>query len=347
MPRMKDVARHAGVSVATVSNVVTGKKAVSPASRDKVLSAINDLGYRVNTVARGLKMQRTYTIGVIFPDVTKLFFADVIRGIMDSAYKQGYSVNILSSGYRFEKEQKQVRRLRMARVDGVILDSCAPLEKTADWVRELVGNEEEAPVVSLESRLDAERISSVCIENRLYSGRVTQHLIDGGAKRIFFICGPRHLEHEAERLLGYRETLAKNGLPLADKLIAGGDYLSGTGYTAVCNALRDGVSFDAVQASNDQAAIGALKALREFGIDVPGRVALTGFDNLFASTLVTPAITTVNVPRYEMGCVAVTELFRVMADRDAYPSCHILPASIVVRSSSCPNLTDEWNLENW
>lgn len=347
MLRMKDVARHAGVSVATVSNVITGKKPVSPAITQKVLASISDLNYQVNIMARGLKTQQTFTLGIVLPDVTKLFFMDVIRGIMDVANQNGYSVNILSSSYDLNTERQHIGTLRSSRVDGIILDSCIPLEHSETWIDELMADQSAPPIVALESKLAVDRISSVVVENQIYSGRITQHLIDGGARRIFFISGPRYLEHEYERLLGYQKTLEKNGLPRIAELESGGDYLSGTGYRMVKKALSEGIDFDAVQATNDQAAVGALKALRENGIDVPGQVALAGFDNLFASTLVSPAITTVNVPRYDLGSTAVTELLRLITDKDAHPICHILPANLILRSSSSRNAQDEWDLENW
>lgn len=347
MLRMKDVARHAGVSVATVSNVITGKKPVSPAVTKKVLAAIDDLNYQVNLMARGLKTQQSFTLGILLPDVTKLFFMDVIRGIMDVANANGYSVNILSSSYEFDTERQLIHSLRSSRADGIILDSCVSLERSAEWIDELLADQNAPPLVALESKLAVDRISSVLVENRIYSGRITQHLIDNGAKRIFFISGPRYLEHEYERLQGYRKTLEKNNMPLIPELESGGDYLSGTGYQMVKKALAEGIAFDAVQATNDQAAIGALKALRENGIRVPEQVALAGFDNLFASTLVSPAVTTVNVPRYELGSTAVTELLRLINDKEAHPICHILPANLVIRSSSSIDARDEWNLENW
>ena len=347
MLRMKDVARHAGVSVATVSNVITGKKTVSPIVTQKVLAAIDDLNYQVNLVARGLKTQRTYTLGVVLPDVTKLFFMDVIRGIMDVAYDNGYSVNILSSSYDYAKERQLINSIRSSRADGIILDSCVSLRHSEAWVDELICDPSIPPIVALESKLSIDKVTSVLVENKLYSGKITQHLIDIGARRIFFISGPRHLEHEYERLQGYRSTLKKNRIPLIKELESGGDYLSGTGYQTVRKALDEGIEFDAVQASNDQAAIGALKALHERNIDVPGRVAISGFDNLFASTLVSPAITTVSVPRYELGCVAVQELLRLIDDKNASPVCHILPANLIIRSSSSKDAEDEWNLENW
>lgn len=348
MVRMKDVAKYAGVSVATVSNVITGKQVVSPEMREAVQRAIKELNYNVNLVARGLKTQRTYTIGVLLPDVTKLFFNDVVKGIMEAAKVAGYSINILSSNYDFETERALVYALKGSQVDGIILGSCVDRSYTQTWAEELL-NERNGipPIVALESTLNADRISTVLVDSEYWSGRITQHLIDSGRSRIFFISGPVALEHEYRRLIGYQNTLRKNSLTPEEQLIARCDFLSGTAYHAALKALHAGLSFDAIQASNDQAAIGAIKALKEFGIRIPDDIAVCGFDNLFPSTLITPAITTVDVPRYEMGVRAVKEVIKRIEDKEAAPTQHVLEADMIVRASSCHHAVTQWNLENW
>jgi DNA-binding LacI/PurR family transcriptional regulator len=348
MIRMKDVAKHAGVSVATVSNVLTGKQVVSDSVREAVFSSIKELNYSINLVARGLKTQRTNTIGLILPDVTKLFFLDVLKGIMETATKEKYNINIFSSNFDFEVERLLLNSLLSNRVDGIILDTCMDRQHAAKCIRELsLVGPNAPPVVSLESRMDTEHISSVFVDCKYWSGRITQHLIDCGHKRIFFIAGPVHIEHEYDHLEGYRHTLEQNAIPVQDELVAMGDFLSGTAYDMVYSALEKGLCFDAIQASNDQAAIGAIKALQEHGISVPAEVAVCGFDNLFPSTLVTPAITTVSVPRYEMGVIAVQEILRRIKNRDAAPELYKIDAELIIRASSIMNEKTPWNLNNW
>jgi DNA-binding LacI/PurR family transcriptional regulator len=348
MIRMKDVAKHAGVSVATVSNVITGKHLVSDLIRMRVLNSMRELNYNINLVARGLKTQRTNTIGVILPDVTKLFFMDVLKGIMETAVAEKYNITIYSSNYDFKTEQNLVNSLHSSRVEGIILDSCVDRKLGTEWARDLsIVGIYSPPVVSIECRLDIDRVSAVVVDCNYWSGRITQHLIDTGRRRIFFITGPIHIEHEYDRLEGYKETLKKNGLPILEELIAGGNFLSGTAHDAIHRTLEQGIRFDAIQASNDQAAIGAIKALSEHGLAVPEDVAVCGFDNLFPSTLITPAITTISVPRYEMGVTAVREVLRRIRDKDASPSQYVLNAELIVRASTRPDLKTAWNLENW
>jgi DNA-binding LacI/PurR family transcriptional regulator len=345
---MKDVAKHAGVSVATVSNVITGKQVVSERIRVRVLTAIKELNYSINLVARGLKTQRTNTIGVILPDITKLFFLDVLKGIMETAVSENYNINIFNSYYNFNMERTLVTSLLSNRVDGIILDSCVDRNYADEWARDLsLEGVYAPPVVSLECHLNSERISNVVVDNKYWSGRLAQHLIDCGRRRIVFIAGPVHIQHEYERVEGYKDTLIKNGIPVQDELITGGDFLAGTAYDTMCKILQQGIEFDAIQASNDQAAIGAIKALNEHAISVPEDAAVCGFDNLFPSTLVTPAISTISIPRYQMGVTAARDILRRIKDRDAASVQYVIDAEMIIRASSSASVNTSWDLKNW
>lgn len=348
MVSMKDVSRLAGVSVATVSNVITGKKAVSEQVRRRVLDAIEELDYQVNLVARGLKTRRTSTIGLILPDITKLFFQKVISGILSAASQSGYRLNILNSGYDFETERMLINVLRGSRVDGIILDSCVSNERAQQWAQELTaGGEGATPVVMIESSLNSDQLSSVRVDNALYSAMITQHLFDLGRRKILYVSGPLHIEHEAARILGYRQCHQRNGVALNPRMEKTGAYLCESGYIAVREALEEKLSFDAVQACNDQAAIGALKALKECGLRVPGDIAVCGFDNLFPASLVSPAITTVDVPNYEIGYQAAQEVIRRIEQPESAPRQCVLEALLVVRASTCAQMRSSWDLDGW
>lgn len=348
MVSMKDISRRAGVSVATVSNVLTGKRAVSEKVRRKVLDAIKETNYQVNFVARGLKTQRTNTIGVVFPGITKLFFQKVLNGILNASSTAGYRILILNSGYDFQTERSLINSLISSCVDGIILNSCVPMDKSRAWAAELAPEGSAMPpVVSVESQLDPSLLSSVSLDNATYSGLITQHLLDSGRGKILYVSGPVSLEHEHARFTGYLQCLERNGLQADRELLMYGDYLSESGYVCVKTALESGLVFDAVQASSDQAAIGALKALREAGLSVPEDLSVCGFDNVFPSTLVSPAITTVDVPGYELGLRAVDELLRRIRDPASGPVCHRLTARIIVRASSDPRAVSQWDLVDW
>ena len=357
MIRMKDVAQHAGVSVATVSNVITGKQVVSEVMRNKVLASIKELNYSINLVARGLKTQRTNTIGIILPDITSLFFLDVLRGILEAAENAHYKINMFSSNYNFKTEKGIVNNLYSNRVDGIILNSCVDRQYASEWAHELsaVFDFYSPPVVSIESTLDETKteggkkpgVSSVIIDCKYWSSQITQHLINMGRKNIFFIAGPVHIKQEFEQLEGYREILGKNNIKVQNELISQSNFHSAPAYDIVCSALKNGLRFDAIQASNDRAAIGAIKALKEFNLFVPGDVAVCGFDNLFPSTLIAPAITTVAIPRYQMGFTAVQEVIRRIKDPLAEPVQYTLDAEMIIRASSSEEIHTAWDLDNW
>jgi DNA-binding LacI/PurR family transcriptional regulator len=345
---MKDVAQHAGVSVATVSNVITGKQYVGDDVRARVLTSINELNYQINLVARVLKTQRTNTIGVILPDVTMLFFSNVLKGIMETAVSEKYNIHIFNSNSDFETERQLINSLRSNRVEGILLSSCVDRNYAGEWAKELSMTGIYAPpVVSLECRLDAERVSAVVVDCKYWSGLITQHLIDTGRRRIFYIAGPLHIEYEYDHLDGYKETLEKNNLPVLPELITMGDFRSQPAHDMVCQALKDGKQFDAIQASNDQAAVGAIKALIENGIVVPEDIAVCGYDNLFPGTLITPAITTVSIPGYKMGVMAMKEVLRRIKDKAALPKQYVMDAELIIRASSAAEMQTQWNLENW
>ena len=347
MVRMKDVARHAGVSIATISYVLAGKPGVSEVVRQRVLQSIKELDYEINLVARGLKTHRTNTIGVILPDVTKLFFLNVLKGIMETAAQEMYNINIFSSNFNFEIEQRLIATLRGSRAEGIILGSCVDKAYAHEWARELTTNKNNPPVVSLECLLDPQYISSVVVNTRKLSGCLTQHLIDTGRRRILFITGPTHIEYENDHLEGYKDILEKNNIQILKGLIISGDFMSKTAYDVVSTVLDEGIKFDAIQASNDQAATGAIKALRDHGISVPYDVAVCGYDNLFPSTLITPAITTVSIPGYEMGVTSVEELLWRINNRDAPVRQHYMNAEVIIRASTQADTETAWNLDNW
>ncbi len=346
MVKMKDVAARAGVSIATVSNVITGKRVVSPEVQKVVLDAIAELDYQVDTIARGLKTQRTYTIGVVLPDVTKLFFNEVLKGIMSAADANGYSVMILNSKYDFQQEKQTVSTMRGLKVDALVLDSCVDYRKADRWSKELLSIFPSTPIVALETVM-SKSLSAITIDNHHWSSQITQHLIDQNRRRIFCVTGPTTLQHEQDRRQGYRETLEKNGIPVDESLIASMDYSADSAYSFFLDALDSGLEFDAIQASSDQIAIGAIKVLNERGIRVPEQVAITGFDGLFPGTLVTPAVTTIHVPRYMMGYEAVMECLRRIADPNSEPREVVLDAKLVLRNSSMALPATDWELGNW
>ena len=348
MVRMKDVAASAGVSVATVSNVFTGKHYVSPDVRARVMQAVEDLNYHINLNAQALKTSKTNTIGVILPDITKLFFNDVLRGILDTANREGYKITVLSSNYDYHVEKECISYLRGSNVDAIILDSCCDYRELSNWAYEIAAYEGRyTPVISLENSMNDDFVSAVTIDSYYWSNKITQYLISQGKSKILFISGPITLRHEHDRLVGYKQALKDNKIKINDSLIISRDFTSNSSYDVIKNVLKKGLKFDAIQASNDQAAIGATKALKEHNIKVPEDIMVCGFDNIFPSTLIDNGITTVSVPRYEIGKEAVKECIRHINDPSLPARRIVLNAEIIMRGSTETDYINSWDLFYW
>ncbi len=348
--RMKDVAKIAGVSVATVSNVLSGKKKVSEELKKRVMGVIEEVDYKVDLVARGLKSRQSFNIGIVMPEITKLFFPDLLTGIEDAAKEHGYTLTYYSSRYDFETEKQYVNQLRSGWSDGLLIDSCCPNDQQQAWARELsemANGKMRMPVVCVDRSLGEKYLSSVCVDNEKIAHDATARLTKMGRKRIIHVAAPLNLSLGALRFKGYKRALKEAGIPYNEKYLLKGDYNSGMSYSLMKEALANNLSFDALFAANDQSAIGALKALNEAGIKVPDQVAIIGFDNCFPGTLVEPSISTYNVPKYKMGYKAFELLLARMKDFEAPIKNIVLEANFIERKSTNIRSAGGWDLTRW
>ena len=349
MANIKDVARLAGVSIATVSHVTRGTKYVSEPLRKRVYEAIETLGYEVNPVASGLKSRNTRVIGIVLPNLNSVFFPPVLKGIEDVASKRGYRLTFCNTDFDDTREREVVRMLRGSWVDGIILDSVADFKDT-EYVRFLArlgGKQKSIPVVSLERKVDSGAILSVRIDNYEGARVAVQHLMDCGCRRMVHIAGPDFCSMANDRLRGFKDQLQRGGLSVGPKGVAKGDFSPEQGYAVMRQLLINNPDLDGVLSANDQMAIGAIKALREYGRDIPGEVKIVGFDNIFASSLIEPSLTTIDVPRYQMGVATAELLLRRLGDSHAELEDVLLPIHLVVRHSTDPTARTEWDLQSW
>jgi DNA-binding LacI/PurR family transcriptional regulator len=349
MANIKDVAEKAGVSISTVSNVINGTKYVSEELKQKIQKAIDELRYEVDPLARSLKSKRTMTIGVVITNINRIFFPQVLSGIQEHAARNGYSLNFCTTNDSFEAEKKYVQMLESSQVDGIILDSVADTGRE-DYFRYLskLGNARKTiPVVSIERRMDSYGIDSVAVNNLQGGSLAVRHLADCGCTRIAHISGPLGSCMAQDRLNGYKSELEKLGLKLDDEMVMEGDYSPLSGYHAMRKLLSAGVAADGVFAANDQMAIGAIKAIRENGLRIPEDIRVIGFDNTFVASIVEPALSTVNVPRYKMGDMAVEMLIRRIEGPSAETGCCELPINLIVRQSTDLRGDKNWDLFGW
>jgi DNA-binding LacI/PurR family transcriptional regulator len=345
---IKDVAKLAGVSIATVSHATRGTKYVSEELSSKVFAAIEQLRYEVNPVASSLKSKATRVLGVVIPNLNSIFFPQIFKGIQDYALSTGYRLTFYNTGFDLEREMEILRILESSWVDGIILDSLADFDDGAYlyFLTELGRPKKRIPLVSLERKVEDERIGSVRIDNYQAAREAMCHLLDCGCRRIAHIAGPHHSSVANERKRGYRDELTSRGVTYNPGMLVEGDFSPIEGYRAMQKLLQRGVALDGVLAANDQMAIGAMKALKEAGRRIPAEIKIVGFDNVFVATLVDPTLTTVAVPRYQMGYEAARLLVAAIENRPQGPEV-LLPTTLLVRGSTSVDGDKEWDLLSW
>ena len=334
MPSIKKVAEVAGVSVGTVSHVITGSVPVSEPLRLKVLAAIRDLNYHPNHVARSLKTSKTLTLGIIVPDMTISFFPQVIRGAETAARRRGYSLIAVNSDDDFERQKELLSLLRSQRVEGILLVVAAaptPLNQITRIIDAGI------PVVCVDRVPDRIPVDSVSVEDVDAAQMGVAHLIASGNRRIAIVTGPMTLKNERRRLQGYRQALEQAGIECDERLI----WLGNLRPEDVASLCRERLAAarprpDAIFSTNGPTALGVLRAFRDLGWKTPEHVAFATFDELIVDDLFTPSITTVVQPAYDIGFRA-TEVLLQRIDGTRPASEHVtvrLPAALKVRESS-------------
>lgn len=332
MPSIKKVAEVAGVSVGTVSHVITGSVPVSEPLRLKVQAAIRKLNYHPNHVARSLKTSKTRTLGTIVPDLTISFFPQVIRGAEAAARNSDYSLIAVNSDDDGERQKDLLSLLRSQRVEGILLVIAAaptPLNQISLIIDAGI------PIVCLDRIPDRVPVDSVSVEDLDAAEMGVRHLIEMGHRRIAIVTGPLALKNERRRLQGYRQALQTAGLPAEEQLIWPGN-LRPQDVTAMCRErLTAGALPDAIFCTNGPTALAALRALRDCGLRTPEDIAFATFDELTVDDLFTPSITTVVQPAYDIGFRAAEILLdRINGDGRGDTVTLRLPARLEVRASS-------------
>lgn len=330
-PTMKDVARRAGVSTATVSRVLSGGAPVSAELRERVQAAIDALDFLPSHVARSLRTRTSRIIGVIVSDIRNPFFTSLVRGIEDVAHANGYSLILCNSDEDPAKEELYVNVLAGEKVAGAII---VPIRSDSRAYDKQV--ESGLPVVTVDRCLDHLETDTVMLDNAHGAYLGVSHIISRGCTRIALIAGPLHTTTGQERLEGYLQALAKHGVPVDNDLIKIGDYKRVSGYNLARELLDMACPPTAIFVANNMMTLGALQAIHDKGLRIPEDMALVGFGDMPWADLLHPPLTAVAQPTYELGCAAANVLLRRMADRNS-PIVHMRldPVLIVRESCSC------------
>ncbi|GAA1955514.1 LacI family DNA-binding transcriptional regulator [Nocardioides panacihumi] len=328
MATIVEVARLAGVSTSTVSHVLNGTRNVEPSTRQRVLDAIGQTGYRQDALARALRRARTDSIGLVVSDAGEPAFAEMVHGVEHAAAAEGLTLILANSAEDPEREKRAVQTLLERRVDGLVLARCA--ESSSDVDAYLAA--ENPPVVLLDRVFDGAPCDQVGADNRESMRRLTEHLLGAGHRRFLVVAGDTRVPTLRERLAGFQDAIRSAGTdPASSELLEGPDFASiRAGMTA---ALGRGGHTCVISASSPLA-VTALESLRDSGVSVPGDIAFATFDGFNHSDLFRPSVTTVRQPAFEMGAAAVGLLLARLATPGKSPRITRLQQRLELRSSS-------------
>jgi LacI family transcriptional regulator len=328
MPTIRDVARLAGVSIATVSNVLNGGRQVRPEVRVVVLSAVRELGYIPNRLARSLRSRRTQTLGLIVPDITNPFFSGLVKAIEQTARARGYQVLLSSSEEDAQIEYDLALALASRQVDGMIIIP------TQDSPKYLLRLSEKTPVVLLDRIGGEDCLDRVGIDNIQAAHHGTQYLISQGHRRIMLLISTLELANIRERVEGYRQALAEAGLPLDPRLVV--PCGRGADTAQVVAGVITKYQPSAIFAATNRLSLVAVQAIRELGLAFPQQISLLGFDDFEWSTLLQPYLSAVKQPLEQMGRTACDLLLERLAGMRSEPKRVLLPYTLAIRQSVAP-----------
>ncbi|PFI80224.1 ribose operon transcriptional repressor RbsR [Bacillus cereus] len=322
MSTIKDVAKLAGVSVATVSRVLNKNGYVHEDTLKKIERAIEMLDYKPSTVARSLYNKKSRLIGLVVPNIVNPFFPEVARAVEDVAHKQGYTVVLCNSDESLEKEKQYIDVLRQNNVDGFIVATNP--QNSVNYMNVSV------PVVAID-RMFNERIPTVYADNYAGSQAATKLLLDKGCKHIAHIRGPRDVSTANERFEGFVDVITQNNLSY---MIAESTFDPANSELVAMELLEEYPYIDGIVAGNDLIAIGIVKAALQKGIVIPNDLQIIGFDGISLTEMMYPSITTVAQPIYEMGKIATELLLEQMEGNTLEEKHYRLPIEIIERNTT-------------
>lgn len=329
MPTISDVAKHAGVSPATVSRVIQGGKNVRPATREKVKRAIEELGYVPSAVAQSLRSKRTRSLALVVPDITNPFWTTVARGVEDEAQRHGYAVLLCNTDENLAKQLHYLNFLISQQVDGVII---APYDSDAQHLDKL--RQRNIPTVLIDRHIDGWDVDSVRGDSVSGARALVGHLIRLGHTRIAVVSGPATTSTAEDRIAGYCLALTEEGIPVDPSLIRRGEYRNTSGEQLTHQVMDEGLNPSAIFATNNAIATGVIDALEKRGLRIPQDIALVSFDDLPDLSHLFPFLTVVSQPAYDMGVNAAQLLLsRLNSEVDLQPRRVVLPSRLIVRHS--------------
>jgi LacI family transcriptional regulator len=331
---LRDVARMAGVHPGTVSRALNAdtRALVNATTAQRVLEVAEQLGYRPNPIARGLKTNRSMTVGVLVPDLMNPLFAAIVRGIEDRLSPAGYTLLITNTDNDLDRERTDFEAMRARQVDGFIT---ATAQRDHRLITEVVG--EDAKIVLVNRSVDDNALPAVTVDDRAGARLAVEHLVDLGHRRIAHLAGPRDVSTGFRRHQGFVETMGEHGVEVDPELVRFSDGFVEAEGARVCRELiARGAEFTAIVAGNDLMALGCYDALAEHGLRCPQDVSVVGFNDMPFADRFQPALTTVRIPHYEIGAAGADLMLALLRGEDVPPRQTLLAPALVVRGSSAP-----------
>ena len=326
---IEDVAQAAGVSRQTVSRAMNDKNEISQETKERVMRAVEELGYRPNRMAQSMVTQRTHMVGMLMADITNPFFPEVTRGVQDVAQANGYNVFVCNTDDRESLELQEMRSLAAQGVDGIIVFSHSASEENLRAFADTY-----QPMVFVNRALEHPHVSYMMVDNFLGAQLAVAHFATKQRTQIGMLTNNSATYLSSRRLIGFKKSLSDYSLPFAEnRIIPEAPTLEG-GYQAAHQLLDRYPEINAIFTYNDLMAIGALRACNERGRRVPEDIALIGFDDIQLARMTTPALSTIHVDKYALGQMAMNRVMEMINNPDeTYPPIYINP-ELVIRETA-------------
>lgn len=329
MITIKDLAREVNVSVTTISRVLNNKPDVSEETKKKVKKAIEKMGYNPNTVARGLVLKKTNSIGLIIPDINNPFFPEIIKGVERTAKKLGYSLILCNTDNDKTEEKESIKLLRSKQVDGIILSLS---RKNKEVLKEL--EKEKFPIVQIDRQIKDSIYPAIIIDNKKSAYIATEYLIKHGHRKIGHITGDLSTETALDRLNGFKLALQNYNIPCREEWLLEGDYSKESGKEMMEKIIKLKDRPTALFFANDLMAFGAYETIYKYKLSIPEDFSIIGHDNIEITSFVRPGLTTMDQPKYRLGQIAVEKLIDMIEKKDNNTFENvILKNAIIVRDS--------------
>lgn len=327
---IKDLAKIAGVSYATVSRALNNHPEVSAKTRERIRNLAKEHGYSPNEIARGLVKKYTNTIGLLVPDISNPYFPEVAKGVEDKANKEEYTVFLCNTGWSTQKEIEYLKTLRDKRVAGVIIAA-----SSVDTIKKVKALKLDCPIVFVSSRWDDENINYVIIDNEKASMTATEYLIELGYQDIAYIGGNENSVSNKERLIGYKKALKLHGIEKSVYIMKGSSFKRESGYKSMISSIENNRVPEAVICANDIIALGVIEALESRGYDVPNDVSVIGFDDIAYASLPKINLTTIAQPKYDMGAIAADIIFKKIENENSTKANQIVLEPTLIKRGTC------------